>query len=67
MATELDALRELCERQVQLEHVSGLASLLAFNCGMAASLKEVLANRDAALLGTRPRARRSRADRRSVR
>ena len=51
MATELDALRELCERQVQLEHVSGLASLLAFNSGMAASLKEVLANRDAALLG----------------
>ena len=47
----MDALRELCERQVQLEHVSGLASLLAFNSGMAASLKEVLANRDAALLG----------------
>ena len=29
----------------------GAASLLAFNSGMAASLKEVLANRDAALLG----------------
>ena len=30
--------------------MKGLASLLAFNTGVAASLKDILANRDAALL-----------------
>ena len=46
---ELDALRELFLKQVQTEHVSGLSALLAFNAGMAASLKDVLKNRDHAL------------------
>ena len=32
--------------QVQAEHVSGLTALLAFNAGSAASLKDVLKNRD---------------------
>jgi len=49
-ATTLDALRELFLRQVQAEHVSGLSALLAFNSGMAASLREVLKNRDHAQL-----------------
>jgi len=49
MAKELDALRELFLKQVQAEHVSGLSALLAFNAGMAASLKDVLKNRDHAL------------------
>ena len=50
VATTLDALRELFLKQVQMEHVSGLTALLAFNSGMAASLKDVLKNRDAALV-----------------
>jgi hypothetical protein len=48
-AKTLDALRELFLRQVQAEHVDGLSALLAFNAGMAASLKDVLKNRDTAL------------------
>lgn len=50
MAKELDALRELFLAQVQAENVSGLSALLTFNAGMAASLREVLKNRDHALL-----------------
>jgi hypothetical protein len=47
-ARALDALRELYLRKVQTEHVSGLSAILAFNSGMASSLKDVLKNRDAA-------------------
>jgi hypothetical protein len=50
MARELDALRELFLKQVQAEGVSGLSALLTFNAGMAASLKDVLKNRDHAQL-----------------
>lgn len=50
MAQGLDALSEHFRRHVQAEHVSGLASLLALNAGMAVGLTEVLANRDAALI-----------------
>jgi len=49
MAKELDALRDLHLQKEQAEHVSGLSALLAFNEGMAASLKDVLKNRDHAL------------------
>lgn len=49
-ARALDALRELFLKQVQVEHVSGLSALLAFNSGMASSLKDVLKNRDQALV-----------------
>jgi hypothetical protein len=50
MAKELDALRELFIKQVQAENVSGLSALLTFNAGMAASLREVIKERDHALL-----------------
>lgn len=46
MASGLDALRESLVKQVQSEHVSGLSALLAFNSGMAASLKDALKARD---------------------
>ena len=36
--------------QVQTENVTGLSALLTFNAGMAASLKDVLKNRDHAQL-----------------
>lgn len=42
-------MRELFLKQVQTEHVSGLTALLAFNSGVASSLKDVLKNRDLAL------------------
>lgn len=50
MAKELDALRELFVKQVEAENVSGLSALLTFNAGMGASLREVLKERDHALL-----------------
>uniref|UniRef100_A0A6S9UNI8 Uncharacterized protein n=2 Tax=Chrysotila carterae TaxID=13221 RepID=A0A6S9UNI8_CHRCT len=50
MASALDRLKQLHLKHVQAEHVSGLSALLAFNAGMASALKEVLSNRDAALI-----------------
>ena len=50
MAKELEALREILMKRVQAEQVSGLSALLTFNAGMAASLKDVLKNRDHAQL-----------------
>jgi len=49
MAATLHSVRELLEKHVAYEHVSGLSSTLAFHAGMATSLKTVLANRSRAL------------------
>ena len=49
MADTMGSLRELLLRRVQAEHVSGLSALLGFSTGLAASVKEVLANHDASL------------------
>ena len=50
MAEALERIRGLYDTQVQTEHISGLSALLAFNAGTASSLKDVLCNRDAALI-----------------
>uniref|UniRef100_A0A7S3BRP7 PX domain-containing protein n=1 Tax=Haptolina ericina TaxID=156174 RepID=A0A7S3BRP7_9EUKA len=50
MASALEALKNSLLSQVQQDYVSGFSLLLAYNVGMAASLKTVLQNRDRALL-----------------
>jgi len=49
MADTMGSLRELLLQRVQAEHVSGLSALLGFSTGLAASVKEVIANHDASI------------------